>query len=235
MQNTRYDLALAYHILAELGLDDHTYTHLSARVLNEEAFYIYPFGMRFEEVTPESLLKVSFDGTVLEGAEYQYNQTGYIIHGTLYKARPDLNAIFHLHTPATVAVSATQEGLLPISQWALHFHDGVAYHDYATLALTAQQGTKIAEDLADKNILFMRHHGTVTAGKTLAEALFYTYHLEQACKTQCLAQGMHTPLRSLDATLCRKAVRTLLNFEDNLGARDWEAWARKLGHKLKRT
>ena len=80
----RKNLALAYNIMAHLGLDDHTYTHLSSRSTEGDSFYIYPFGLRYEEVTPDCLMKVRFDGTVLEGEEYQYNKTGYVIHGALY-------------------------------------------------------------------------------------------------------------------------------------------------------
>ena len=47
----KIDLAYAYRILAHLGLDDHTYTHLSVRAEDPSCFYIYPFGQRFEEVT----------------------------------------------------------------------------------------------------------------------------------------------------------------------------------------
>ena len=228
----REDLCLAYHILAYLGLDDHTYTHLSARVPEESAFYIYPFGQRFEETRPETLLRVSFDGHVLEGSEHQYNKTGYIIHSALYKKRPEVQAVFHLHTPSTVAVSSTKHGLLPISQWALHFYKQVSYHDYDALALSDSQGDHMAKDMGTYNILFLRHHGFITTGKTLAEALFYTYHLEQASKTQCLAQAMNTPLLKISSEVCEKTVSTLLAFEKDLGQRDWLAWKRKLGHPI---
>ncbi|ONI56688.1 class II aldolase/adducin domain protein [Wolbachia pipientis wUni] len=72
--------------------------------------------MRFDEVDERSLMKVSFDGDVIEGKEYQYNRTGYIIHGFIYQARKDIQAIFHLHTPSIVAVSSLKDGLLPITQ-----------------------------------------------------------------------------------------------------------------------
>lgn len=105
----KQDLASAYQIIALLKMDDHTYTHLSSRSENIDHYHIYPFGLRFEEVTPNDLLKVSLDGEVIEGSEFQYNRTGYIIHGNIYKNRPDINSIFHLHTPATVAVSAMKD------------------------------------------------------------------------------------------------------------------------------
>nr|MBP9778816.1 class II aldolase/adducin family protein [Rickettsiaceae bacterium] len=69
------NLAYAYQILAKLGMDDHTYTHLSARPQGANYYYINPFGLRFEEVTENNLLKVSFDGEIIEGEEFQYNKT----------------------------------------------------------------------------------------------------------------------------------------------------------------
>ena len=117
----RVQLAAAYRILAMLKMDDLTYTHLSVRHPGEEVYYIYPFGLLFEEVTASSLLCVSLDGQVIEGSESDYNRTGYVIHGSIYKSRPDVNSIFHFHTTAGVAVSAMNCGLLPLSQFSLHF------------------------------------------------------------------------------------------------------------------
>lgn len=222
----KQQLADAYRILAYLGLDDHTYTHLSARAPDSECFYIYPFGMRFEEVRVEHLLTVGCDGTIHEGEEYQYNRTGYIIHGSIYQARADIQAIFHIHTPEIVAVSACQEGLLPISQWALHFYDHLAYHDYNALALESHHGNDLIADLGSHYSMLLRHHGSITCGKTIEEAMFYTYHLQQACKTQCLALAMNHPLKRPSESICTKAVQDLLGFEANLGARDWQAWLR---------
>ena len=235
MSPVKTDLALAYKILARLGMDDHTYTHLSARAmyaadhsLYQKAFHIYPFGLCFEEVTQACLLTVTLTGDILEGKEAHYNQTGYIIHGAIYQARPDVQAVFHLHTPATVAVSTLEEGLMPLSQWALHFYNRIAYHSYDALALSPQQGEKMAQDLGQKNVLLMRHHGFVTVGQTIHEALFYAYHLEQAAQTQIKLLSMNRPFKKLSASLCQDASQTLLNFEKDLGRRDFEAWRRLL-------
>jgi len=133
---TKFNLASAYQILAILGFDDHTYTHLSARPKGADYYYIYPFGLRFEEVTSDNLLQVSLDGTIIKGNEYSYNETGYVTHGNIYKERSDILSIFHLHTPAIVAVSSMRVGLMPISQWALHFYQKLSYHEYNSLILT---------------------------------------------------------------------------------------------------
>lgn len=226
----RSDLATAYRAIARLGADDLTYTHLSVRSQSGDSFFIYPFGQLFAEVRADSLLEVSFNGDIIHGSEFQYNSTGYIIHGNLYRARADLQAIFHLHTPEIVAVSAHKDGLLPISQWALHFYDGIAYHNYDSLALNSDQGSALASDFGDKFTMLLRQHGSVTAGRTIYEAMFYTYHLIQACKTQvaALAMGEDSIVRIPDH-VCKKANSDILSFEPNLGYRDWQAFKRLVG------
>lgn len=224
----REQLALAYQIAAHLKLDDHTYTHLSARAAEPDQFFILPFGLRFEEVTANNLIKVTQTGEVVEGSEFQYNKTGFMIHGPIYKARPDINAIFHVHTPEIVAVSICDQGLLPISQWALHFYDRLSYHDYDSLVEGQDQSAHLVKDLADHYSMLLRNHGSITCGRTMAEAMFYTYHLQQACKAQCLAFGTNQMLRIPSTSTCAKTVEALLSFEKNLGERDWQAWARCL-------
>lgn len=226
--NIKNNLAAAYRWLALNNMDDLTYTHLSARPDNTDYFYIYPFGLLFEEVTASCLLKVSLNGEILEGNEFQYNKTGYIIHGSIYKNRPDLNAIFHLHTIAGVAVSANPDGLLPISQFALHFYNQIAYHDYNSLALDNNiHGNDLIADLADKKVAILRNHGTLCCGKNIQEANFYTHHLEQACKVQIAATNNQN-LININHDIAQQSVNDLLSFEKNLGERDWQAILRKL-------
>ena len=221
------DLANAYQIVAKLGMDDHTYTHLSARPNGADYYYIYPFGLRFDEVTPSCLLKVSLTGDILEGKEKQYNKTGYVIHGSIYRNRSELNSIFHLHTIATIAVSAMKSGLLPISQWALHFYEGVSYHAYNGHARdNSKHGDPLV--LADKKVMFLRNHGFISCGTTVQEALFYCYHLELACKTQISALSSNAELIIPSHDICKQTCKDILSFEKNLGERDWEAWVRLL-------
>ena len=223
-------LSYAYKILSYLGLDDHTYTHLSARS-NNNSFYIYPFGLRFNDVTSAKLIEAAFDGKILKGEEFQYNETGYIIHGSIYQKRPDIKSRFHIHTPEIVAVSACVDGLLPLSQWALHFYNKISYHDYDSLVLDNTQGKKMLDDLGANYTMLLRNHGSITCGRTIEEAMFYSYHLQQACKTQCLALNMNQKLFIPDKEICEKAVHDLLSFEKNLGERDWHAWVRLIDSK----
>jgi len=223
------NLATAYKILSYLKMDDLTYTHISTRSSKGDSFYIYPFGMLFSEVESSCLLEVDFSGKILEGEEYQYNKTGYIIHSIIYKNRPDINAIFHLHTIPSVAVSCMKGGLLPISQFALHFYGQVRYHNYNSLVLTEDSGKQIVNDLEGKYIMFLQNHGTLTCGKTIYEAMYYTNHLEKACRVQiaALSAGKEN-LIFPSSEICKKSNSDLLSFEEDLGMRDWLALKRTI-------
>lgn len=226
----RSSLTAAYKILAFLQMDDLTYTHLSARVPGQDTYFIYPLGCLFSEVTPECLLTVSMEGEVLEGKETQYNKTGYVIHSAIYKARPDVNAIFHLHTTAAVAVSAQAQGLLPISQFSFHFYNRLSYHSYNALALDENKhGAEMAKDLGENFAMLLQNHGSLTCGSTIHQAFFYAYYLEQACKTQ-IAALMGTAVKDLiipSPEVCEQAAQDMRAFEPDLGLRDWQALRRR--------
>lgn len=228
-KSLRIQLAAAYRLLADQKMDDLTYTHLSARLPDADSYFIYPFGLLFEEVTASNLLKVSLEGDVLEGSESQYNQTGYVIHGSIYKQRPDINAVFHLHTPAGIAVSAMESGLLPLSQFSMHFYNRLAYHAYDSLALDyKRQGEQLARDLGDKKAMLLVNHGTLTCGGTIHEAYLYMHFLEQSCRVQCAALAGSQQVILPPHKVCEQAAQDVRNFEEDFGIRDWNALLRRV-------
>lgn len=231
---TCQDLALAHQLFAEFGWDDLTYTHLTARHPERDSYFIMPFGQLFTEVQADALLEIDFNGKVISQAKEGYNPTGHVIHGAIYAARKDVNAIFHSHTPDNVAVSTQVNGLLPISQWGLLFYERFGFHDYDSLALHSDlQGARIVEDLGVNPILLMRNHGVVVAGGNIAETFYMHYHLEMACKTQCKLLAMHQDYHVPEHRLCQRACKDLNNFEVQNGQRDWQALKRKYGHLIK--
>jgi ribulose-5-phosphate 4-epimerase/fuculose-1-phosphate aldolase len=230
MQGDKETLARCYYVFAQLGMDDRTYTHLSVRTPGGESYYIYPLGLLFEEVTPEKLIKVDFEGRILEGVEQTFNTTGYTMHSSVYKARPDINAIFHLHTLATTAVSAMRPGLLPLSQFAFPFYNRLSFYEYDALTLSPEtQGRDLAKALGPKNkAMLLRNHGAMTCGATLEEAFFYMMFLENACQVQvaALPAGIEN-LIIPPASVIEQAVQDMTAFEaGKIGKRDFEAACR---------
>ena len=187
----RQDLAACYRLFVHYGWTDLIFTHLSARVPGHpDQYLINPYGLLFHEITASSLIKVDFDGNVLAG-DYPFNDAGHAIHSAVLKARPDVNAVLHSHTRAGMAVSCMDCGLLPLTQQANEIGGIVSYHRYAVATDNEEECTKLGEDISDKVLMIMHNHGLLSTGRSVAEAFYYLYMLENACKVQVdvLASG----------------------------------------------
>src|ERR1700733_2731694 len=120
----RCDLAALYRLIAHHRMTDWIYTHISARLPGpDHHFLINQYGVLFEEMTASDLVKIDLHGNVVEedAQSRRVNAAGFTIHSAVHMAREDLMCVVHTHTQAGIAVSAQQDGLLPISQHALKF------------------------------------------------------------------------------------------------------------------
>ncbi len=184
----RVDLAALYRLVALYGWDDMIYTHISARIPGpEHHFLINPYGMFFDEMTASCLVKVDLDGKLQQETPYFINPAGFTIHSAIHAAREDAHYVMHLHTDNGVAVSAQKEGLLPISQHALICLPRLAYHDYEGIALNLDERERLVADIADKQMMLLRNHGTLSVGETAADCWTHMFYLERACTMQVLA------------------------------------------------
>jgi ribulose-5-phosphate 4-epimerase/fuculose-1-phosphate aldolase len=186
----RVDLAACYRLVALHGWDDLVFTHLTARVPGSgHHFLINPYGMLFDEVTASSLVKVDLDGNKVMTSGYEINPAGFTIHSAVHAAREDAQCVIHLHTEAGVAVSAQKDGLLPLSQNALFPLASLAYHDYEGIALREDEEARLVRDLGERSFLILRNHGTLTVGRSIADAFLFMFVLERACRIHLLAQS----------------------------------------------
>jgi len=186
----RIDLACAYRLAALAGWDDTIYTHLSATVPGEPGHYlINRFGLAFEEVTASNLVKVDLKGKVVDGSGARVNPSGFAIHGTIHAARPDAQCVTHLHAPWGVALAMLPGGLLPTSQWAMRLHGRLGRHAYEGLALGAEERERLVRNLGGLDGLILENHGTLTVGRSVAEAYMLMYILERAAKAQLTAMA----------------------------------------------
>lgn len=186
----RTDLAAAYRLAALAGWDDTIYTHLSASVPGHAGHYlINEFGMGFDEVTASSLVVVDVQGRVVDGSGRPVNPSGFAIHGAIHRARPEAECVVHLHAPWSVALSMVPQGLLPASQWAMRFHGRLGRHAYEGLALGPEEQRRMAQALGDLDGLILENHGTLTLGRTVAEAFLLMHLLERAAQAQLRAMA----------------------------------------------
>lgn len=225
----RIDLAACYRLAARNQWDDTIYTHISASVPDEPGHYlINPFGDRFDEICASSLVKIDLAGKILSSTDRRVNVTGFAIHGAVHAARPDAMCVMHLHNPNGVAVGIQRDGLLPLSQHALRFYGQVGYHDYEGLALSAAEQGRMLANLGQHPALFLRNHGTLVCGRTVAEAYVLMETLDRACAYQIKAQAGGPALMQPSADICRKTHAELLGDGSPEGVLEWPALLRLL-------
>jgi ribulose-5-phosphate 4-epimerase/fuculose-1-phosphate aldolase len=226
----RVDLAAAYQLVAGYGWDDLVFTHISVRVPGpEHHFLINPYGMMFEEITASSLVKVDLDGNIVMESDYSINPAGFTIHSAVHAAREDAICVMHLHTDNGIAVSAQENGLLPISQQALFVLASLGYHDYEGLALNDDEKPRLVADLGKNTFLILRNHGLLTVGATVPDAFLSMFLLERACRIQIMAQsggGKLIPIS--DQILAEISAQEAVVTQGGRGRLAWPALLRKL-------
>jgi ribulose-5-phosphate 4-epimerase/fuculose-1-phosphate aldolase len=198
----RCELAALYRLLAHLRMTDLIDTHVTARVPGPEPhFLINRYGLLFSEMRASDLVKIDHAGRVVDSRaqagdpRFRVNPAGFTIHSAVHMARPDLHWVIHTHTAAGAAVSAQEHGLLPISQHALKFHGRIGYHDYEGIALDLAERERLVRDLGPHDVMILRNHGLLAAGRTVADAFHEIWFLERACQVQVQALAGGTPLR----------------------------------------
>ena len=176
---------------ARLGMQEGICNHFSAVVPGyDDLFLVNPYGRAFSEVTASSLLICDYQGQVVAG-EGIPEATAFYIHAQLHKRLPRAKAAFHTHMPHATALSMTEgDPLIFAGQTALKFYGRTAVDsDYNGLALDDREGERIASAIGEADVVFMKHHGVMVVGPTIAEAWDDLYYLERACEVQLLAMS----------------------------------------------
>ena len=113
-RDLRVQLAAAYRIFEHFGWCELIYGHISMRVPGpEHHFLINPYGLRYDEVTASSLVKIDLDGNQVEPSEHTFNPAGFVIHSAIHANREDAQCVMHSHTRAGMAVAALECGCCP--------------------------------------------------------------------------------------------------------------------------
>jgi ribulose-5-phosphate 4-epimerase/fuculose-1-phosphate aldolase len=198
-------LAAALRLFGRHGFGEGISGHISVRDPEDhDRFWVNPFGVSFNRVSVRDLICVDTDGNVVEG-RHRVNPSAFIIHSRIHTLRPDATAAAHGHTPSSRALGALGRLLDPIDQESAAFYqDQVFYNAYEGPSISLAQGQDIAERLADKRAILLRHHGLITVGGTVDEAVHWFFTYETAAKVQLLASMAGTP-RPMDDTQARAA------------------------------
>lgn len=184
------------------GLRDLVWGHVSIRDHLDRGIWMKRSGIGFEEVEPEDVQLIGWDGEVLAGTGDRHIE--FHIHTGVYRNRPEVNAVVHAHSDQINAWASLGVRLEALT------HAGVLYtetNDLPRFTRTANliRNSKLADDLAvtlgGAHAVVIPHHGIVTAGTELADAIMYAVLLERAASTQLAANAAGVIVSRIDDEL----------------------------------
>lgn len=221
------DLAAASRILAEHGVVD-GFGHVSMRHPAAPDRYLLSRSLAPALVTPADILEYDYDGTPCD-ADAPPGFLERFIHGEIYRARPDVGAVVHSHSPSIIPFSLVERPMRAMFHNAAFLAGGVPVFDIregfgATdlLVRDAAKGRALAEALGQSDVALMRAHGSVACGPSLPIAVFRAIYTEVDARIQhwTLALAGGDPIAALDeeeGVLADEPNRTA-------GMRAWHLW-----------
>jgi len=194
----KVQLAAAHRLAVLHELEEGIDNHFTVTVPGRTGEYlILPFGFHWSEARASDLMVFNEEGQTLEGKGV-VELSAQCIHAPIHRVT-GAKVVLHTHQTWATALNMLKDNrLLPASQTAAFFHDRIAYDDnYSGLADSLQEGERLAGLMQGKNIVFMKNHGVLVVGDTMAQAYRYLYKLERVCRNQILALSTGRPLEVL--------------------------------------
>lgn len=226
------DLVTANRILAMEGVLD-GYGHVSVRSVTNPNRYYLSRSLAPDLVEAADIMEFDLDSNPIDPR----GRTSYIeafIHGEIYRARPDVQAVIHTHSPALIPFGVTTVPLRPLYAMAAFIADGVPVFDIRSVTTEATDllirnaalGRFLAEKLANRGAVLMRGHGAAVVGPSLQDVVGRGVYLQTNAELQLQAITLGGPVHYLDADEARK-----LESIPNRYGRAWEMWKRKARQK----
>lgn len=186
-------LAATFRIFARYGYDLGVAGHVTARDPEfPDRFWINPFAKYFGHIKVSDLHLVDKDGNVLVGNQ-GINGAGFVIHAAVHAARPDVVASAHTHSIHGKAFSTLRRLLDPITQDACAFYeDHAIFAPYTGVVIDESEGKRLAATLGGKKALILANHGLLTVGTSVESAAWWYIAMEDAARTQLLAEAAGT-------------------------------------------
>jgi ribulose-5-phosphate 4-epimerase/fuculose-1-phosphate aldolase len=225
-----YALALANRIVAHEGVLD-GFGHVSVRHPGVPGRYLLSRSRSPELVEPADILEFTLDSKLVAPSDaLPYGEC--VIHGAIYQARADVNAVCHHHSPAILPFCITGVplqavfGLGATMGATVPFWDSRdEFGDTPMVVTTAKQGASLARALAAHAMVLMRRHGATVVGASLQEVVFRSIFSHRNAELLLRAQALGTVAPLSDGEAAQACAYSLR--ERPMG-RAWEYWTTRL-------
>jgi ribulose-5-phosphate 4-epimerase/fuculose-1-phosphate aldolase len=219
------DLAAASRILADQGVFDAA-GHTSMRHPRHAERFLMSRSLAPALVTADDIMEFTLECDACD-ARGRRPFIERFLHGAIYRARPDVKAVAHGHSPSVIPFGLVATPMRATYHNAAFLAEGVPVFDIrdrfgATdiVINSAERGAALAEALGDKSVVLLRAHGVVIVGPSLEAAVFRAVFTEVSARVQLQAAVLGGPIAVLDAEEGHKADAINLA---TLG-RSWELW-----------
>ncbi len=222
------ELALANRVLFDQGVVD-GFGHVSARSSKNPNHFLLARSMAPGLVTEADILEFDENSEPVDPRGRAVYLERYI-HGEIYRARPDVKAVVHSHSPSVIPFGISVVPLRPVYHMSAFLGAGAPIFEIRKkfgmtdlLVRNNDQGQALAETLADKAVALMRGHGSVAVGDSVPQAVYRAVYTEMNARLQAEALKLG-PVTYLEPEETVKA--TAVN-NATLG-RAWELWKRSV-------
>ena len=223
------DLAAASRILADQGVFDAA-GHVSMRHPGHASRFLMSRSLAPQLITADDIMEFDLDCNAIDPR----GRNGFIeryLHGEIFKARPDVMAVAHSHSPSTIAFGLSNVPMRAMYHNAAFLAAGVPVFDIrdkfgATdiVISSAEKGVALAAVLADKPVALLRAHGMVAVGPSLPVAVFRAIFTVTSANIQHQVLALGGPVAALDAEEGRLA--DVVNVQ-TVG-RSWDLWKKRV-------
>jgi ribulose-5-phosphate 4-epimerase/fuculose-1-phosphate aldolase len=230
LDQAREQLARANRMIANEGVLD-AFGHVTMRHPTDPTRYLMSYSRGPELVQPEDILEFTLDSQIVKPVAMRlYGER--VIHGEIYKARPEVNAVCHHHAPSILPFCISGMELKPVYHLGATigekapFWDGRDdFGDTNLIVAKPEEGASLARALGPYWMVLMRRHGATVAGKTLEELTFRTIYTARnaAMQIQAHVLGQVSPLTATETELAGE-----YNLRPGPVARAWEYWSVRL-------
>ena len=165
---------------------------------------VTPSGMIYDDMVPEDILVVDFDGNIIEGERKASVDTEALLY--IYKNMPQVNAVIHTHQPYATGLGLVMDELpCNLSTMANATEGPVAVAEYGDPG-SLSMGVEAVKAIGDRLAVVLKHHGVIAVGRDLRQALFSCVYLEEAAKTVSVALSTGMPMATMTQEQIDEAV-----------------------------
>ncbi len=201
LQELKEVVAESCRILGKLNLTKEATGHVSARIEGTDKVLIRARGPAEEGVrftTAHEVITVDLNGNKVEGDEGLARPQEVFIHTWIYKTRPEVQSVIHIHPPTVVLFTICNKPILPLygayDPAGLRIYmDGIANYRRSILISNDERGKEFAQAIGDKRVCLMRGHGITSVGRSVQEATVTAIKLNQLAEMNYQASLLGTP------------------------------------------